>query len=208
MKVTLLHSIGNGISFPLPTELRTSTSLSSTFPTQLTRHKGVPSLLHSLSTTFPYQCRFLSNKNQVMVLCCSNRDMGVLCSKVTIQLLSKLSILFRKTSHIFFVAQSCMCEILSSSSLPFVCEFVTHLCVCWLYVLLCGFSLYASTHPMSLHRCVVSLPFHSSLHSFFIVGMLSLPSGLLTFEFVRTEMETLQGYESPYVFIEMVLLFG
>jgi hypothetical protein len=64
-KVTLLHSTGNNRSFPLPTELRTSTGLSGTFPTRFPLHKGVPSLLYSPSMTSPYQCQFLSSKHQV-----------------------------------------------------------------------------------------------------------------------------------------------
>jgi hypothetical protein len=88
-------STGNNRSFPLPTELRTSTGLSGTLPTGFPLHKGVPSLLYSPSMTSPYQCQFLSSRYQVAVLCCSSLDLGLLCSRVTINILDKIYIFFK-----------------------------------------------------------------------------------------------------------------
>jgi hypothetical protein len=77
-------STGNNRSFPLPTELRTSTGLSGTLPTRFPLHKGVPSLLYSPLVTSPYQCQFISSRYQVIVLCFSIMDLGLLYSRVTI----------------------------------------------------------------------------------------------------------------------------
>jgi hypothetical protein len=98
-KVTLLHSTGNNRSFPLPTELRTSTGLSGTFPTRFPLHKGVPSLLYSPSMTSPYQCQFLSSKHQVTVLYFSSLDLGLLCSRVAINSWESFLFSSRKTSQ-------------------------------------------------------------------------------------------------------------
>jgi hypothetical protein len=123
-KVTLLHSTGNNKSFPLPTELRTSMSLSGTFPTGFPLHKGAPSLLHSPSMTSPYQCHFISSKYQVTTLYFSSLDLGLLCSRVTINLLGKFPI-FLKENFPTALLLRVVCVNLSTHT-PSVCESATH----------------------------------------------------------------------------------
>jgi hypothetical protein len=124
MKVTLLHSTGNNRSFPLPTDLGTSTGLSDTFPTRFHLCKGVPSLFYIPLVASSYHCWFLSNKNQVVILYYSNLDLGLLCSRVAINLLCNFPIFLKdKFSIDLFLRATRMSILLTASS---ICESTTH----------------------------------------------------------------------------------
>jgi hypothetical protein len=58
--------------------------------------------------TSPYQCQFLSSKHQVMVLYCSSLDLGLLCSRVTINFLGKFLFSSRKTSQFLCYSELCV----------------------------------------------------------------------------------------------------
>jgi hypothetical protein len=97
-EVTLLHSTSYKRIFPIPNELRTSMSLSGTSSIGFPLHKGAPSLLHSPSVNSPYPCQFLFIKYQVATLYFFSLDMGLLYSRVTINILVRFPNFLRENS--------------------------------------------------------------------------------------------------------------
>jgi hypothetical protein len=70
-----------------------------------------------------------SSKHQVTIIYCSSVDMGLLHSKVTIQILGKIHVFLIKSSQ-SYIAQICMHDHVCSSTSPSVCDFSIHMCVC------------------------------------------------------------------------------
>jgi hypothetical protein len=105
---------GRLLSFPLyhsrscqpPTEHEVSSGLSDGLSTIFPLHKGVPSLLNNPSTTSPYQCRFLSNKHQVVTHYLSSSCSRSPLFRVIINILGKLPIFFKESSFSLLSLQS------------------------------------------------------------------------------------------------------
>jgi hypothetical protein len=133
-------STNNNRSYPLSTELRNSTILSSGFSTRFPLHKGVPSQLKSPSGTSPYQCRFLSSKHQTVVHYFSSLDSGILYFRVITLKLDEFPIFFKETSHFFSICDLkllCSQRLFSMSLLlmnPIHILFSQLSCVCYFYI--------------------------------------------------------------------------